>query len=301
MRWRAVIWGMSGVLTIGGLAWISQDTPHSAVDSRKAATMERASGSAVHALEAGLAEASAGGRATRFWRGQQNVDLSDLQQQADRGDIEAQRELGLAYERCFPVLASSADEYLKGIRSMAEHLSTEAERELLIGAAQFRLEQCQSLDHGQIIPAEAARLWLDLAAQGGDLPAQAMAAVRSKGTTEPSRVSVAWERALAASDGRALYALVGNEESSGFTRHLGSIVEPGDAVAVMSVVGCRTGASCQPGGEVMLDLCLNAFHCSDRGFEDLIWQHGQLGDRGPAVHAQVDSVLRAMSRMRKAD
>lgn len=300
MRWKVVAWGLVGAMTLGGLAWMSRTPPASVVESTPAATTNSAIGNERNAEELVVANVSASEQATRFWRKHQNQDLSALQQRAGQGDLVSQRELGQAYERCFPVLASSPNEYLEGARSMAGNLKTEAERALLIGAAQFRLQQCQSLDNGQIVPAEAGRLWLDLAAQGGDLPAQAMAAVRSSGTAGSVRVALAWERALAASDGRALNALVGHEDSPGFTRYLGGVVTPEDAVAVMSVVGCRTGAPCQAGDEVMLDLCLNAFHCSDSGFEDIIWQQGQLGDRALEVGAQVDSVLRAMGRMRGA-
>jgi hypothetical protein len=52
---------------------------------------------------------------------------------------------------------------------------------------------------------------------------------------------------------------------------------------------------------MMLDLCLEAFHCSDRGFEELVWQHGELSDRELAVRTQVDDGLRAIDLIQRAE
>ncbi|WP_182657399.1 hypothetical protein [Stenotrophomonas lacuserhaii] len=305
MRWKAAAVALACVIASGAVAWrLHHEEPSSRTPSLNAAESPPTKGvpEPPHEMPAVNGPTPvAESRATAFWRSQQSADLSALQWQADQGNAIAQRELGQAYQRCFPALASPADDYLRSARSMAANLSTAEERALLVGAAQFRLQQCQSMDGGQRVPAEAAALWLDAAAARGDVPAQAMAAFRSSDEGRPERIAAAWERALRAADGRALHALLGSEDSAGFTRRLGAVVKPNDALAVMSVVACRMGAACQPGGEVMLELCLNAFHCSDRSFEELIFEPGELGDRELAIRAQIDSVVRVIVRMQALD
>lgn len=305
MRWKAAAVALACVIASGAVAWrLHHEEPSSRTPSLNAVESPPTKAVSEPAHETQAVDGPtpvAESRATAFWRSQQSADLSALQWQADQGNAIAQRELGQAYQRCFPALASPTDDYLRSARNMAANLTTAEERALLVGAAQFRLQQCQSLDGGQRVPAEAAALWLDAAATRGDVPAQSMAAFRSSGEGRPERLAAAWERALREADGRALHALLGSEDSAGFTRHLGTVVKPNDALAVMSVVACRMGAACQPGGEVMLGLCLNAFHCSDRSFEELIFQPGELGDRELAIRAQIDSVVRVIGRMQAVD
>lgn len=304
MRWKAASLLLAGAMAIGAIAWQSRQEPTVRPPLSNPAEPPMAKGASApghEPHEVRSPRALSGARGAEFWRRHKISNISGLRRQADQGNVIAQRKLGEAYQRCLAVLASPSEDYMGGVRRMAEHLPTAAERELLMGAADFRLQQCRSLGDGKVVHAEDATLWLDIAAEGGDLRAQAIAASRSPLAVRSERMAVAWEHALAAADGPALNALLGSEDSAGFTRYFATIVDADDALAVMSVVACRTGAACQAGGEMMLDLCLEAFHCSDRSFEELVWQHGELGDREFAVRTQIEDVLRAIDLIQRAE
>lgn len=237
-------------------------------------------------------------RPARFWHPAEVTNLAEIQRLADAGDARAQRQLAQAYERCFTVAAFGSDKYLANAHGMVNVLKTERERELLLEVAEDRAAECANLDGGQLVPLEAIRGLINLAAQGGDELAQVLSASWSTGEGRDGRISMAWEKALDTGDGRAIRALAGTEDSVAFTDRFAGVVDPEDAYSVMLIVSCRLSSDCGPGGPLMKDLCANAFYCSEDGFEETTWRRDELGDRALKVMSQVDAVLQAITPRR---
>lgn len=236
------------------------------------------------------------GRA-RLWI-EQPFNVFEVQRLANSGDAAAQRKLAQIYESCLQ-FSTFGDRYLDDVRAVASSLPTRVEAQLLLDAASHQVGLCANVDDGQRIPLEAIRLWMESAARGGDVAAEAKAATWSMGEGRAELVSNAWTKAFKSADGEAMFALSDDVSNDEFLKNFGDVVEPEDASAVVALVACRLGVDCAAGGQVMRSMCLESYACLETGYEEFLYRHRVLEGRQSAVSMQVESVLRALNQRKE--
>lgn len=199
-------------------------------------------------------------------------ELRDLEIQAQRGDVNARREIAQIYDRCFARSVSGQD-YVDGLEQMAQLRGLPPDQiARLLHYGRAVDQRCASVEAGGIIPAGTVEYHLAKGAAAGDIASTvAFESIQGRGLNDETLADLA-NRALAQRDAAGLIALGKyiDPRREVFVRGQSKPV----AVATLAMQACRVQPSlCGPTSDVVISACLVNFHCGANNYEELIRQH----------------------------
>ncbi len=285
-----LIAGIMVVLVGAGLLWKRDRAGEAASTESAAAAPAPASGS-ISATGAARPPVVHG---TQLWRFPVRSEAATkaLQARADAGDAAAQRELALAYDRCLMVSLDPSD-YPRQIQAFASTRGSAEEAAIVEQAGQALMEECAGLDDGQRIPLDAITLWMQQAAQGGDL--EAIATTWRLGNTHALEQAALWDRVIAEGNAGALYALSNLYQADERDRRFGDVLAGDTASTALELAACRLGKDCGSGSVFMRTMCTAAGACADASYEEVLMRALPAAER-KVLQMQVEAVLQKLQR-----
>ncbi len=285
-----LIAGIMVVLVGAGLLWKRDRAGEAASTESAAAAPAPASGS-ISATGAARPPVVHG---TQLWRFPVRSEAATkaLQARADAGDAAAQRELALAYDRCWIVSLDPAG-YPRQIHVMASLLPSARAAAIIEQAGQALMQECAGLDDGQLIPMDAIKLWTQQAARGGDLEAIAM--TWRPDNTHALEQAALWDRVIAEGNAEALQALTNLYQTEEIDRRFGDVLTSDDASSALLLAACRLGKDCGPGSVFMRTMCTAAGACADASYEAFLMAQLPVAER-EVLQREVDAVLQKLQR-----
>ncbi|MDQ7760664.1 MULTISPECIES: hypothetical protein [Xanthomonas] len=258
-----------------GLAWTEVRHKHppqndaAYLHSNEPDEEERSSGASP------AAQASKRGNGTQEHRSASNDALQtflDLKARANRGEADAQRDLAEAYGRCIAVNIDP-QKFLATYSAIAARSTSHANAQGILLVARSYAEECAVVDNGAAIPVDARNLWLEQAAKGGDLAAQARLQMASTARLQGEDLRQFVEKVSKSGDPLATFELgqllAGNSDNTSLGRYSEVATGPTSGYA-WSIAACQMGLNCGTNSDIMKSLCLNTGGCSSPNFESFV-------------------------------
>lgn len=290
LKRHVFIAGIAVVLVGAGLIW-KRDAAGEAAPAEKAAVAPEPASGSMGSTDAARPSAARGAQRWQF-PVRSEAATKALQARADAGDAAAQRELALAYDRCLMVSLDPAD-YPRQIHAFASTRGSAEEAAIAEQAGQALMEECAGLDDGQRIPLDAITMWMQQAAQGGDL--EAIATTWRPGNTHALEQAALWDRVIAERHAEALYALSNLYQADERDRRFGDVLAGDHASTALELAACRLGKDCGPGSVFMRTMCTAAGACADASYEELLLRALPAAER-KVLQMQVEAVLQKLQR-----
>lgn len=207
---------------------------------------------------------------TRIQEPTQRIAFDDIARLAEAGDPVAQRRLARWYRDC-QFYSLSPDRHKQTLVELGRLRGVE---ETVVESVTARLDaRCGGIDGGAPIPGEAAELWLEQSAKGGDLVARAELLAMHPHDVAPQVLDDVLRKAIGSTNPDALLELAPvlgaaskNSLSPDLARFVGS---PQDEYA-WAVAACRMGAECGPGSYALSSICLGSLYCNYPSYEAFV-------------------------------
>ncbi|QBG88568.1 sel1 repeat family protein [Xanthomonas oryzae] len=196
----------------------------------------------------------------------------ELKSRANQGDAAAQRDLAEAYGRCIAV-SGNPQKFLSTYEAIAKQSNSPSNAKGMLQAATAYVEECSIVDNGAVVPLEARNLWLEQAAKGGDLAAQARLQMASPDRPNGEALRSFIDKVATADDPLATFELgqlvAGNSDVTSLGSYADVASGPVSGYA-WSIAACQMGLDCGAGSELMNSVCLNTSGCSSPNFESFV-------------------------------
>ncbi|MBO9878400.1 sel1 repeat family protein [Xanthomonas sp. D-99] len=196
----------------------------------------------------------------------------DLKERANRGDPAAQRDLSEAYGRCVAV-SGDPQKFLGTYEAIAKQATSQSNAKGMMNVARAYVEECAVVDGGAIVPLDARNLWLEQAARGGDLAAQARLQMSTLKPLHGEDLRGFVDKVAVAGDPAAVFELgqllAGNSDISSLGEY-GSVAAGPVSGYAWSIAACQMGLNCDAGSDLMNSICMNTGGCSSASFESYV-------------------------------
>ncbi|WP_259156009.1 hypothetical protein [Xanthomonas sp. 3793] len=196
----------------------------------------------------------------------------DLKSRANQGDAAAQRDLAEAYGRCIAV-SGNPQKFLSSYEAIAKQSKSPNNAKGMLLAARSYAEECAVVDNGAVVPLEARNLWLEQAAKGGDLAAQARLQMASPNRLKGEDLRGFVDKVATGGDPLAVFELgqllAGNSDVTSLGSYSDVASGPVSGYA-WSIAACQMGLNCNAGSDLMNSVCLNTGGCSSSNFESFV-------------------------------
>lgn len=259
----------------GGSFWISSTEPsRSDIESAKAirsAKVKHDAPSSAEALQRLRSSYSLGGIPSVGSSPDDPLYFAEVKVAAENGDPQAQRELSTIYGECMSY-SLSPQRYAATLDSLAAKSPASARAIASIKARHFKL--CSAVDGGDVIPANAYSLWLEAAAESGDVVAEIRREARSLEPLSDERYVQLASSAIAEQDPQALFDLGDLLARVPQDRDIGrynSVSGTPYAGYAWGIVACRLGLPCGAGSRIMDSLCVNTGACNHSSYESFVY------------------------------
>ncbi|WP_312318814.1 hypothetical protein [Stenotrophomonas sp.] len=226
-----------------------------------------------------------------------NVDavaaFEALKQRAKDGDAVSQRLLAQTYEACFlPNLQRahfiSSIQYLQKVNP---DQAAELERVM-----RLRLQKCDAVDGGAIIPMQLINGWYAQAAANGDLASRAVAFARQPRPLDTATVTQFMDDLVESGDPAAMYSLgntLGERFASNVREPYASLVTGKNAGTAWALAACRMGYDCGPDSIAATDFCLSIGRCQGESVEALMVAMVPADQDRAALEQEIQQILDA--------
>lgn len=222
--------------------------------------------------------------------------FESLKAQARAGDALAQRKLAEAYDACF-IVNVDRKRFIDGLPMTKQTLHDPDQIRLFEQLAAERLQQCDAVDGGAIIPSALIRGWYAQAAENGDLAARLMDGAFSQKKLDATSAARLLEDVMGSNDPGAVFAF-GNALGPGYPATAGDPTEPLVTGAIANwawmVAACRMGYDCGPTSAFMGNMCLHVNSCTGEDFEGFVKRGLRDEAERRDLERRVTDILRAM-------
>lgn len=218
-----------------------------------------------------------------------------LKQRAKGGDAVSQRLLAQTYAACFLPNLSRANfiSSYQYVQKMKPEQAAEIDR-----VVRQRLQQCDAVEGGAIIPMQLINGWYAQAAANGDLAARAVMFSRQKEPLDTASVTQLMDDVVASGDPAAMYS-IGNTAGERFASKVG---EPYNALLAGPLAGtawalaaCRMGYDCGPDSLAATDFCLSISRCEGESVEELMFALAPTDADRAALEQKIQQILDAVA------
>lgn len=219
--------------------------------------------------------------------------FAEVKAAAMSGDPRAQRELSTIYGDCM-AYSLSPQAYISTLDNFAARNPGSAES--ISSIKERRSQICSTVDEGQVIPFEAYSLWMNAAAESGDVVSQIRRQVRSLERLSSEEYASYADAAIESGDPRALFELgdllVRAPQDKGAGRYTDVSGTPYAGYA-WGIVACKAGLPCGPGTPVMDSLCVNTGACGYSSYEGFVFSELI----PPADRHKMDALIQEVERL----
>ncbi len=221
--------------------------------------------------------------------------FQSLKRRAQAGDAVAQRLLAETYDACL-VPNLFRDRFLQwNERARQDRPEQAAELDRI---AQKRIELCDAVDGGAIIPQELIRGWYEQAAANGDLAARARGYGMQRTPLDAATATQLLDDVVASRDPAAMRSL-GATLTSSITANLGEpykgLVSGPLAGEAWVLAACRMGYDCGPDSMDMGNLCLLGGRCLGETSEEMMFATIKTDAERAALEQRIQQILDAVS------
>lgn len=221
--------------------------------------------------------------------------FQSLKQRAKAGDAVAQRLLAETYDACL-VPNLFRDRFLQwNERARQDRPEQAAELDRI---AQKRIELCDAVDGGAIIPQELIRGWYEQAAANGDLAARARGYGMQRTPLDAATATQLLDDVVASRDPAAMRSL-GATLTSSITANIGEpykgLVSGPLAGEAWVLAACRMGYDCGPDSMDMGNLCLLGGRCLGETSEEMMFATTKTDAERAALEQRIQQILDAVS------
>ncbi len=217
-----------------------------------------------------------------------------LKQRAKEGDAVSQRLLAQTYEACFVVNLHRErflQMYQRARQDRPEQVAT------LDHLTQQRIEQCNAVDDGAIIPQELIRGWYAQAAENGDLAARAVEYAVKRTPLDAPTATRFLEDIVTSGDPAAMHSL-GNVMGGTVTENVGEpykeLVSGPLAAAAWSLAACRMGYDCGPDSTDIGNFCMLVGRCLGETSEEMVFATVKSDADRAALEQKIQQILEAV-------
>ena len=221
--------------------------------------------------------------------------FQSLKQRAKAGDAVAQRLLAQTYDACFVVNLNRErflQMYQRARQDRPEQVTT------LDHVAQQRIEECDAVDGGAIIPQELIRGWYAQAAENGDLAARAHDYAMQRTPLDAPTATRFLEDIVKSGDPAAMYSL-GSALGSNMAETVGEpyteLVSGPLAGPAWSLAACRMGYDCGPDSSDVGNFCLLIGRCLGETSEEMVFAMMKSDAERAALEQKIQQILDAVS------
>ncbi|WP_282297831.1 hypothetical protein [Stenotrophomonas sp. PS02289] len=226
-----------------------------------------------------------------------NVDalaaFEALKQRAKAGDAVSQRLLAQTYEACYLPNVQRAH-FISSIQYLQKVNPDQAAE--LDRVLRLRLQQCDAVDGGAIIPMQLINGWYAHAAANGDLASRAVTYARQPMPLETATVTQFMDDLVDSGDPAAMYSL-GNTLGERFVSNVrgpyASLVTGQIAGTAWVLAACRMGYDCGPDSIAATDFCLSIGRCQGESVEALMFAMVLADQDRAALEQKIQQILDA--------
>lgn len=226
-----------------------------------------------------------------------NVDavaaFEALKQRAKDGDAVSQRLLAQTYEACFLPNLQRAN-FISTYQYMQKVNPDQAAE--LDRVVRLRLQKCDAVDGGAVIPIQLINGWHAQAAANGDLASRAVALARQPQPLDTTTVTQFMDDLVASGDPAAMYSLgntLGERFASNVREPYASLVTGKNAGTSWALAACRMGYDCGPDSTAATDFCLSMGRCEGESVEALMFALAPTDQDRAALEQKIQQILDA--------
>lgn len=218
-----------------------------------------------------------------------------LKQRAKDGDAVSQRLLAQTYETCF-IVNLNRERFLQSVQHSSLTDPAQVARQARI--IQQRVQLCDAVDTGALIPTQLVNGWYAQAAANGDLAARATVYARQAIPMDRAAFTQLLDDVVASGDPAAMYSL-GNALSRRVAENAGEpytalVTGPMTSQAWM-VAACRMGYDCGPESADATNFCLLVNRCEGETTEEIVFAMVPTAEQRQALERQAQQIIDAVS------
>lgn len=221
--------------------------------------------------------------------------FQSLKQRAKAGDAVAQRLLAQTYEACF-MINIDRQRFVAGYQQT--RMREPGKAATMDRLAQQRIELCDAVDDGAIIPTELIKGWYAQAAANGDLAARAMDYALQRTQLDPPTATRFLEDVVTSGDPAAMYSL-GRGLGGNVTKNVGEpykeLVSGPLAAEAWMLAACRMGYDCGPDSADVASFCLMVGRCLGETTEEMTFAMVKTDAERQALERKIQQILDAVS------
>ncbi len=218
-----------------------------------------------------------------------------LKQRAQDGDPVAQRLLAQTYDACF-MINVDRQRFVAGYQHM--RMNNPEQAATMDRLAKQRLELCDAVDDGAIIPIELVRGWYAQAAENGDLAARAMDYALQQTPLDRPTATRLLEEVVTSGDPAAMYGL-GSALGGNVTENVGEpykeLVSGPMASYAWILAACRLGYDCGPDSRDVSYFCLMVGRCLGETSEEMWFAMMKTDAERAALEQKIQQILDAVT------